>query len=70
VRDIEVPQKYVTANADIGIVATTVSNNYALLAADLKSGTKMAPTFTDAVILHRLINAVEQSAATGTRQYT
>lgn len=69
VRDIKVPQKYVTANADIGIIATTVFNNYALLAADLKSGTETAPTFTDAVILHRFINAVEQSAATGTRQH-
>ena len=51
-------------------MATTVSNNYALLAADLKRGTKTAPTFADAVILHRLINAVEQSAATGSRQHT
>jgi predicted dehydrogenase len=70
VQDIKIPQKYVTANPDIGIMATAVSNNYALLAADLKSGTKTAPTFTDAVILHRLINAVEQSAVTGSRQHT
>jgi len=69
VRNLDVPQKYVTANADIGRIATTVSNNYALLAADLKNATKTAPTFADAVILHRLINAVEQSAATGTRQH-
>ncbi|MBW4452763.1 MAG: Gfo/Idh/MocA family oxidoreductase [Nostoc indistinguendum CM1-VF10] len=69
-QNLDVPQKYITANADIGIIAMTVSNNYALLAADLKSGTKTTPTFADAVILHRLINAVEQSAATGNRQYT
>jgi hypothetical protein len=30
VRNLDVPQKYVTANADIGIIATTLSNNYAL----------------------------------------
>ncbi|MBD2463498.1 Gfo/Idh/MocA family oxidoreductase [Oscillatoria sp. FACHB-1407] len=69
VRDLDIPQKYVTANAEIGVIATTVSNNYALLASDLKNGTKTAPSFADAVTLHRLIDAVEQSAATGSRQH-
>ncbi|MDX2241000.1 MAG: hypothetical protein NW224_09985 [Leptolyngbyaceae cyanobacterium bins.302] len=39
-----------------------------LLASDLKNGTSTAPSFTDAVTLHRVTNAVEQSAATGSRQ--
>ena len=69
VQDIKMPQNYKTVNADLETMATTVASNYALLATDLKHGTKTAPTFTDAVILHRLINAVEQSAATGNRQH-
>lgn len=68
VRDLDISQAYVTANAEIGVIAATVSNNYALLASDLKNGTKTAPSFADAVTLHRVINAVEQSAATGNRQ--
>ncbi|MGG6239418.1 Gfo/Idh/MocA family protein [Nodosilinea sp. AN01ver1] len=69
VQDIKMPQNYKTVDADLEIMATTVASNYALLAADLKNGTKTVPTFADAVKLHRLIFAVEQSAATGNRQH-
>lgn len=69
VQDLKLPQDGEMADVDIGIMAMTVFNNYALLAADLKYGTKTAPTFADALILHRLIDAVEQSAASGGRQH-
>jgi len=68
-RNLDIPQNYVTANAEIGVIAATVSNNYALLAGDLKNGTQTAPSFADAVTLHHVIDAIEQSAATGSRQH-
>lgn len=47
--------------------AGNVAQVYARLAADLRDGTRTAPTFDDAVGLHRLIAAIEASAETGTR---
>ena len=34
----------------------------------MQEGTNLAPKFSDAVIRHRLMHAVEQSAKTGERQ--
>lgn len=65
--ELDVPQQYKGASADLGMAAN-VANIYARYAADVKHGTAMAPTFDDAVVLHRLIRAIEQSALTGTRQ--
>ncbi len=44
-----------------------VARAYARMAADLRNGTRTAPTFDDAVALHRLIAAVEAAASTGCR---
>jgi hypothetical protein len=38
-----------------------VKKLYELIASDMTSGTLQSPTFGDAVKLHRLINAIEQS---------
>ncbi len=69
VQDIRMSQNYMTVDADLEIMAMTVASNYALFAADLKNGTKTAPTFADAVMLHRFIHTIEQSAAMGNRQH-
>lgn len=66
--DFAVPAQYLNASADLGM-ATNVANNYALLAADIKHGTATAPTFADGVTLHRLIDAIERSSASGSRTF-
>ena len=48
-------------------MSASVASNYALLAADIANGSALAPSFADAVTLHRLIDAIEQSAAGGRR---
>ncbi|MCQ9156887.1 Gfo/Idh/MocA family protein [Acidomonas methanolica] len=39
-----------------------VARNYARMARDLRDGTRTAPTFDDAVLLHRVIAAIETAA--------
>ncbi|MEU0173826.1 Gfo/Idh/MocA family oxidoreductase [Streptomyces massasporeus] len=51
-----------------GVAALGVAQNYARLAADLANGTQTVPGFREGVRLHRLLDAVRHSAATGTRQ--
>jgi predicted dehydrogenase len=49
------------------VLARNVARLYARMAADLRHGTRTAPTFDDGVALHRLIAAVETAAETGRR---
>lgn len=44
-----------------------VARCYARMARDLREGTRAAPTFHDAVALHRTIAAIEEAACTGRR---
>ena len=44
-----------------------IARNYAKIAKDLQEGTHTAPSFDDAVALHRVIAAVEEAAETGRR---
>ena len=46
---------------------TNVALMYARLAADLREGSNTAPSFNDALRLHRVIAAIEQAAQTGNR---
>jgi len=48
--------------------ATNVAQAYARFARDYREGTQLCPTFDDAVTRHRLLDAIEQAAATGQRQ--
>jgi hypothetical protein len=43
-------------------------HQYALIAADLHNGAAEAPSFTDAVNLHRLLHTIEQASAAGVKQ--
>jgi predicted dehydrogenase len=47
---------------------TNVAQAYAHFARDYRDGTHLCPTFDDAVTRHRMLDAIERSAATGTRQ--
>lgn len=44
-------------------VARNVARLYALVAKDIRSGTRLAPSFRDAVALHETIDGIERSAA-------
>lgn len=44
-------------------VARNVARLYALIARDIRSGTRFAPSFRDAVALHETLDAIERSAA-------
>lgn len=51
----------------IGLVAGNVARIYQRVARDLRYGTQTAPTFDDAVALHRVLHAIEKSADDGVR---
>lgn len=63
---IDVPRSY-TSDWPEDSVSGNVARVYARMAADLRNGTRMAPSFDDAVGLHRLIAAVEAAADSGCR---
>ncbi len=66
VQPMPVPERY-QWTPDLPMFAQNVAQAYALLAEDLRDGTSKCPTFADAVIRHRLIDAIETSAASGKR---
>lgn len=49
-------------------VARNVARLYALIAQDIRSGTRSAPSFRDAVALHELVDTIERSADGSTPQ--
>ena len=67
VAELDVPASYRTAAAAESSMAANVANNYSLLANDIRTGSTTAPTFDDALALHRLIDAIERSAASASR---
>jgi predicted dehydrogenase len=66
--DLVVPDSY-RVDATLAGPAQNVLNQYATIAADIKNGTDEAPSFVDAVNLHRLIDSIEQASLTGLRQH-
>ncbi|UWU18061.1 hypothetical protein N2599_22495 (plasmid) [Rhizobium sullae] len=55
---ISVPDDF---GSDDNVLTGNVRKLYELFASDMTAGTRHSPTFEDAVKLHRLINAIEQS---------
>jgi predicted dehydrogenase len=55
------------ADAQDGPVAGNVRRLYAAMAQDLRTGTRTAPRFEDAVAIHHILDAIERSAETGCR---
>ena len=52
---------------DLAGPAVNVAQAYARYAADLRDGTRLCADFDDAVRRHRMIAAIEESAASGRR---
>jgi predicted dehydrogenase len=65
--EIEVPSSYYFG-LDDAPVARNVAGIYRLMAQDISQGTRSAPSFDDAVGLHRILDAIELSSKTGERQ--
>lgn len=66
--DMEVPAKYQTTPGDVTHIYYPVAQMYQGLRDDIKNGTHTVPTFADAVIRHRMLEAIELAAHTGARQ--
>ena len=65
-KPIEVPASY-RAGGPENLVVGNVARLYGRMADDLRSGTHTAPSFADAVEVHRIIDAIERSAESGQR---
>jgi len=66
-RTLAIPDPYLD-HKEISGPALNVLRQYAQIATDLTTGSKSAPSFADACVLHRLIDATERAAATGSKQ--
>lgn len=63
------PERYFWApRGDLSDDAYQTAHLYAALARDLSGGTSLAPSFTDATRLHRLLDTIAGSSATGQRK--
>ncbi len=65
-RTLDVPASYRIGWPE-EVESGNVARLYASMARDLRDGTRSAPTFDDAVALHRLISAIERAADLGLR---
>jgi predicted dehydrogenase len=64
---LEIPDKYRWAPASVPSIAFNVAQAYVRLAADFRDGTRTCPGFEEAVIRHRLLDAIETAARSGQR---
>ncbi|RDJ05719.1 Gfo/Idh/MocA family protein [Rhizobium grahamii] len=65
-RALEIPASYRTGWPE-DVESGNVARLYARMAQDLLTGTRTAPSFEDAVAVHRIIHAIERSAESGCR---
>ena len=65
-KPLELPASYRTGWPD-DVEAGNVARLYARMARDLREGTHLAPSFEDAVAIHRIIAAIERAADSGRR---
>lgn len=70
-RVLPVPEMYNWLPAsELGGSQLELANLYAAYARDVEDGTRLAPTFADALAMHRLIDDIELSRAGGQRVQT
>jgi predicted dehydrogenase len=65
-RPLEVPASY-RSGWPQDVEPGNVARLYARMARDLRDGTRTAPSFEDAVAVHRIIVAIEKAAESGSR---
>src|SRR5438445_9162734 len=64
---LAVPEEYRWAPPQPGL-GTNAAQAWARFACDYREGTRLCPTFEDALTRHRMLSAIETAAATGQRQ--
>lgn len=62
-RQIDLPPDHVAGDWPDHIYPSNVARLYARMGADIQNGTQTAPTFDDAVELHRVIDTMERASA-------
>jgi predicted dehydrogenase len=65
---LPVPEQYRWSPPQPPGPSTNVAQAYARFARDYREGTQFCPTFEDALVRHRMLNAIETAASTGRRQ--
>jgi len=67
---LDVPETYFKIHREaVPGPAHSVAENYGRIASDLNTGTHLSANFHDALVRHRMIAAIENAAATGTKQH-
>lgn len=66
-RPLTVPARYRWVPGSLSGPAVNVAQSYALLAQDIREGTRQVADFDEALVRHRLIAAIEEAAASGQR---
>ncbi|WP_158887396.1 Gfo/Idh/MocA family protein [Amycolatopsis anabasis] len=67
-REVPLPDRFQPDPRVPVVAAGNVSRLYTRLAEDIRTGTRHVPDFAEGARLHRLLDAVRESAETGTRQ--
>jgi len=67
-RDLDIPQRYQAASTISAPGARNVSRLYERLREDLRTRQQLTPKFADGVHVHHVLDAIRQSAHTGTKQ--
>ena len=65
-RTLPVPDAFLASYPE-AVMPGNVARVYARMAADLRDGTRTAPSFEDGVDLHRLLATIEAAAESGDR---
>jgi predicted dehydrogenase len=67
-KDLEIPPEYLYPLTMEDGPAASVARAYSTLVADWRTGEQTLPSFDDAVVRHRMLDAIERAAQTGERQ--
>ena len=66
--DMPVPAKFIEFEGTGSDPAYAISHAYAQVLSDIRNGTHLVPTFTDAVLRHHMLEAIETASQSGERQ--
>ncbi|MFB9072271.1 Gfo/Idh/MocA family protein [Citricoccus parietis] len=66
--ELQVPASYIHADASLPAPAVTVAESLLVVERDLRHGTRLAPTFDDAIARKQMLQALRRAADTGTQQ--
>jgi predicted dehydrogenase len=68
VSDLPVPDRYRLVNLPARDLSYTVAHAYKGVLSDIRHGTRLVPSFADALVPHSLVETISLAASTGQRQ--